>query len=162
MKNSAVAFILFIILTLSLPLIAACGKESRGDGNNAGTTQEKEETEEMNNLICFNIGTIKLEGELENNAATRELVNKLPITVELHDYGGFEKVGGLGFDLPTENREITTDPCDFVLYSGNQLVIFYGSNCWSYTPLGRIKNVTADRLKELLGKGDLSVVITAE
>ena len=58
-----------------------------------------------------------------------------PLTLSLHEYGGFEKVGPLGQSLPTEDRQITTRSGDIVLYQGNQLVLFYGSNSWSYTKL---------------------------
>ena len=41
---------------------------------------------------------------------------------------------------------------DIVLYSGNQLVILFGSNSWSYTKLGHIKGMSADELAVLLDK----------
>ena len=100
---------------------------------------------------------------LEQNAATRELVAALqqgPITYEADDYGGFEKVGPLGRSLTTSNEQITTQAGDVVLYSGNQIVLFYGSNSWSYTRLGRIQYESAEQLKSFLKAGEGSVSVT--
>ena len=79
---------------------------------------------------------------LVDNAATQTLVAALQegdITYEAHDYGGFEKVGALGRSLPTSDMQTTTQAGDVILYSGNQIVLFYGSNSWSYTRLGRME-----------------------
>lgn len=102
---------------------------------------------------------------LVDNEATRTLVAALqesPITYEADDYGGFEKVGGLGRSLPTSNQQITTEAGDVILYSGNQIVLFYGSNSWSYTRLGRIEYSTIDELKSFLkaGQGRVSVKLS--
>ena len=102
---------------------------------------------------------------LEDNAATRELLAALqqsPITYEANDYGGFEKVGALGRSLTTSNKQITTQAGDVILYSGNQIVLFYGSNSWSYTRLGRIQYETLDELKTFLkaGQGSISVTLS--
>lgn len=102
---------------------------------------------------------------LADNNATQALVEALrqqSITYEAHDYGGFEKVGALGRSLPTSNRQITTSPGDIVLYNGDQLVIFYGSNSWSYTPIGTIDDATVSQLKDFLkaGQGNVSVELS--
>ena len=102
---------------------------------------------------------------LVDNEATRTLVSTLqesPITYEANDYGGFEKVGGLGRSLPTSNQQITTMAGDVILYSGNQIVLFYGSNSWSYTRLGRIEYQSLDELKSFLkaGQGRISVTLS--
>lgn len=102
---------------------------------------------------------------LVDNSATRELVAALqqaPITYEADDYGGFEKVGALGRSLPTCNSQITTEAGDVILYSGNQIVLFYGSNSWSYTRLGRIEYQSLNELKTFLkaGQGRISVTLS--
>ena len=102
---------------------------------------------------------------LVDNEATRTLVAALqesPITYEADDYGGFEKVGGLGRSLPTSNQQITTEAGNVILYSGNQIVLFYGSNSWSYTRLGRIEYQSLDELKSFLkaGQGRISVTLS--
>ncbi|MCM1368168.1 MAG: cyclophilin-like fold protein [Roseburia sp.] len=111
----------------------------------------------------FTIGSTHLAAEFEDNAATAALKERLktsPVTIEMSEYGGFEKVGDLGFSLPTDNKQITTQPCDFVLYQGDKLVIFYGSNSWSYTRLGKITGVTADELHSILGSGSTTVTLS--
>ena len=77
-------------------------------------------------------------------------------------YGGFEQVGSIGSTLPTSDKQMTTKAGDIVLYSGNQIVIFYGSNSWSYTKLGCISNKTVDELTDLLGKGNITVTLSLE
>ncbi len=104
---------------------------------------------------------------LVDNSATKRLVELLkegPITYEAEDYGGFEKVGALGYSLPTSNTQITTEAGDVILYSGNQIVLFYGSNSWSYTRLGRIQYSSLQELKDFLhaGEGDITVKLSAE
>ena len=113
--------------------------------------------------ITFTIVERELSASLVENAATEVLAERLetgPITIEMNDYGGWEKVGSFGFSLPASNEQMTAQPCDFVLYQGNQLVIFYGSNSWSYTPLGRIDGVESAELKQILGSGDVTVTIS--
>ena len=113
--------------------------------------------------ITFTIGERELSASLVENAATEVLAERLetgPITIEMNDYGGWEKVGSFGFSLPASNEQMTAQPCDYVLYQGNQLVIFYVSNSWSYTPLGRIVGVESAELKQILGSGDVTVTIS--
>jgi len=93
---------------------------------------------------------------LIDNAATRELTALLsqdPVTIEMDDYGGFEKVGALPQSLPTSNSQITTQPGDIMLYQGRNMVIFYGSNSWSYTRLGKIDGATVEGLRQFFGNG---------
>ncbi|MBR0270611.1 MAG: hypothetical protein IJQ68_01245 [Methanobrevibacter sp.] len=101
--------------------------------------------------------------ELENNSATAELVKKLSesnITIDAKDYGNFEKVGDLGFSLPTSDESIETSPGDIVLYQSNQISLFYESHSWDYTKIGKIKNATAEELAEVLGSGDVEIVLS--
>ncbi len=128
-----------------------------------GCTDDDGEVEYMENKITITIGESELTATLADNSATKALIEKLqtnPITIDMRDYGGWEKVGEFGFNLPTSNEKITAKPCEFVLYQGNQLVIFYGSNSWSYTRLGKIDNITPEELKEILGTGDVTVTLS--
>ena len=102
---------------------------------------------------------------LTDNEATRELTKLLEqgdITIRMSEYGGFEKVGALPQSLPTSNTQITTEPGDIMLYQGNQMVIFYGSNSWSYTRLGKIDGATASNLRQFLGNGDVTLTLSLE
>lgn len=98
----------------------------------------------------------------ESVKALMKLVNNKDLTINMSMYGGFEQVGSIGTSLVRNDKQITTQAGDIVLYSGNQIVVFYGSNSWAYTRLGKITDKNAQQLKELLGNGDVTVTITAE
>ena len=111
--------------------------------------------------ITIEAGGSVFTATLENNGAADALAQRLsegPLTVELRDYGGFEKVGSLGFSLPASNRQITTQAGDIVLYLGDQIVMFYGSNSWNYTKLASVDDLTG--WAEALGSGDLAVTFS--
>lgn len=115
--------------------------------------------------VLFSIGDKTMTASLVDNAATRELLELLekgPITIQMNDYGGFEKVGALPQYFTTSNTQITTEPGDVMLYQGNNMVIFYGSNSWSYTRLGKIDGATSVNLKEFLGAGSVSLTISSD
>lgn len=115
--------------------------------------------------INLTVGDKTMTATLVDNAATRELMALLsqgPVTIEMDDYGGFEKVGALPQSLPTSNRQITTQPGDIMLYQGRNMVIFYGSNSWSYTRLGKIDGASAGGLRQFLGNGSVSVRLSLD
>ena len=90
----------------------------------------------------------------------RELLAQGPLTIEMEDYGGFEKVGPLGTTLTRNDTKITTEPGDVILYQGNQITIYYGTNSWSFTRLARIDDPSG--LQEVLGEGAVSVTFSLE
>ena len=89
-----------------------------------------------------------------------KLLQQGDLSLALHDYGSFEKVGAIGNELPTNDEQITTEAGDLILYQGNQLVMFYGSNSWSYTRLGKIQGVTQAEMRDILGDGNVSITLT--
>ena len=95
----------------------------------------------------------------ESVAALIELASAGPLTVQMSMYGGFEQVGSLGTGLPRDDVQTTTRAGDIVLYSGNQIVVFYGSNSWAYTRLGHITDLSAEELSALLGSGDVTLTL---
>jgi len=108
------------------------------------------------------IGEADVEVVWEDNASVEALkeLSRDGLQIEMSMYGGFEQVGSIGKSLPREDRQTTTQAGDIVLYSGNQLVVFYGSNSWAYTRLGKIADKTVSELEELLGSGDVTVTLT--
>ena len=78
--------------------------------------------------------------------------------IEMSMYGGFEQVGAIGQKLPATDSQITTQAGDVVLYAGDKLVVFYGSNSWAYTKLGKIDKI-AREMKDLLGDHDVTIEI---
>ncbi|MBQ2524335.1 MAG: hypothetical protein II541_09025, partial [Prevotella sp.] len=100
---------------------------------------------------------------LVENAATKALVEKLqqaPVTVTLNSSGGFEIWGALGFSLPTSEQQITAQPGDVILYNGSNICIFYGSNSWSYTRLGKIEGLSESELRSFLKAGESNISVT--
>ena len=120
--------------------------------------------EETNGAMKLMIGDSEVSVQWEDNesvAALRELVADGPLTVAMSGYGGFEQVGSLGTSLPRNDVQITTQAGDIVLYSGNNIVIFYGSNSWAYTRLGHIE-LSSSEMPELLSHGDVTVKLSVE
>ena len=97
---------------------------------------------------------------VDNSSATAfyELLKKAPVTIKMRDYGNFEKVGPLGTTLPRNDTQITTSAGDIILYQGNQITIYYDTNNWNFTRLGKVDGVTQAELKKILGKGDVTAV----
>ena len=121
----------------------------------SGGDSENQDNDEVTIMYMYINGN-RLEVALANNDATKALVELLKrgdIVYTADDYGGFEKVGAFGHSLPTSNSQITTQPGDVMLYMGNQIVIFYGNNSWSYTPIGKIQGHSSSELRGLLGAG---------
>ena len=111
--------------------------------------------------ITSDSGNHKLNATLADNSsavAFYELLKKGPLTVDMHDYGSFEKVGSLGTTLPRNDTQITTTAGDIILYQGNQITIYYDTNSWNFTRLGKVDGVTQAELKKILGKGNVTAV----
>ena len=83
-----------------------------------------------------------------------------PLTINMNDYAGMEKVGPIGTTLPQCNERLTTQPGDLILYLGQYFVIYYAPNTYSLTPLGKIDNTSGDELIRILGNGDVTVTIS--
>ena len=92
--------------------------------------------------------------------ALKELAAEAPITIQMSMYGGFEQVGPIGTNLPRNDVQTTTEAGDIVLYSGNQIVVFYGSNSWAYTRLGHITDQDAAGMTALLGNEAVTLEIS--
>ena len=119
----------------------------------------------MAQLMAEEGGSVRLEiggrtftATLEDNEAARVLCDMLPLSLDFRDYGGFEKVASLPRRLPSHDRQMSTSAGDIVLYSSNQIVVFYGGNSWSYTKLGHIDDV--EGLTEALGRGNVEITFT--
>lgn len=158
----------FLLLVFSLCL--GCSKEDdvmaqvpiptpASETKNVNNEEEKDTEMEM----TITIGEDKMPVKLVENSATKALMEALkeaPISYTANDYGGFEKVGALGKTLPTSDTQITTKAGDVILYNGNQIVLFYGSNSWSYTRLGEMQYQSIDELKAFLRAGQGSINVT--
>lgn len=120
----------------------------------AGSSQEEA-------MLKTTVGDYELLATFEDNSSAEEFKQLLaqgPVTVEMDDYGGFEKVGSLGTTLTRNDQQITTEPGDVILYQGNQITIYYGTNTWSFTRLARIDDPTD--LKAKLGEGTVQITFS--
>lgn len=126
-------------------------------------TTEAETVTEAVKTMKMKIGKREVDVTWENNSSVEELKKfaSLGLTIKMSKYGGFEQVGSIGHNITSNDKQTKTAPGDIVLYSGNQLVVFYGSNSWAYTRLGKI-NLSKSELKELLGKKDVTVTLSVE
>ena len=128
------------------------------------------ETETTQAVSATPVLVIKANGKvfyanLEDNSSAKAFIEKLSpqeMTLDLHDYGSFEKVGDLPWELPRNDEQITTEPGDIILYQGNQLTIYYDENTWSFTRLAKIGNTSEEGLLSAFGEGDVSVTMNLE
>ena len=169
---------IFLILALLLAaLCAGCGStkappvrepataaepeaETPRQGSGPVDNTDKPNTEEMMRLYINDTAVSVAWEDNESVSALKELAASGPLTVQMSMYGGFEQVGPLGTSLPRNDRQTTTRAGDIVLYSGDQIVVFYGSNSWAYTRLGHITDRDAAAMAALLGNGDVTVTIS--
>jgi len=128
------------------------------------TEMNGEETDmKTSDQIVLTIGHNKLTATLADNSsaeALKELLSQGPVTISMRDYGSMEKVGDLGTSLPTNDEQITTEAGDLILYMGSAFVIYYAPNSWNFTQLGKIDDITASELKEILGSGSVQVILS--
>ena len=118
---------------------------------------------ETQRAVYAHVGGTVLEIALEDNSsagALVELLSKGDVTVAMEDYGNFEKTGELGSTLPTNDVRFTTGPGDVILYLGRKIVIYYDTNTWSFTKLGKVQGKSQSELKRILGTGDVEVVFS--
>ena len=123
---------------------------------------ENTTVQEGDNDMQMMIGETPVTVAWEDNASVEALraLAAEGITIEMSMYGGFEQVGSIGQSLPRDDQQTTTTSGDIVLYSGNQMVVFYGSNSWAYTRLGHITDQTPAQMKALLGNGDVTITLS--
>ena len=167
---SLIAFLFLVLLSCEkgpVETVPETPQEEQTDngGNNGNTGEDTQNNTTMPDHIKISVSGKTLQVKIEDNAATRALVAALreaSISYEADDYGGFEKVGAFGRSLPTSNTQITTQPGDVILYNGNQIVLFYGSNSWSYTRIGKMEYGSLDELKSFLkaGQGKINVTLS--
>lgn len=119
--------------------------------------------EKSESKVKITVNGTELTATLEDNSSAQaltELLNQGNITLDMSDYGSFEKVGDLPQSLPVNDESITTVPRDIILYEGNKITIYYAENTWNFTKLGHIDDITQDELKAILGGGNVTVTLS--
>ncbi len=165
-------FSILIIATLLCALFAGCAPANpspdvRTPSENRAESIEGDSTLQntAEDIMYIIIGEHTLPVKTADNSSAKALLALLQdgdIPVDAHDYGNFEKVGALGTDLPTNDERITAKPGDVILYQGNQITVYYDTNSWNFTRLGKVQGVTADELKAILGDGDVTMVLSLD
>ncbi len=164
--------VLLLVLVSALMLVmGACGSNQTEEQGEQSTEAKATETEtsdaeksgeetdmEMNLLIDDQ----EVKVDWENNEAVATLaaqVKEQPLTIDMAMYEDFEQVGELGVELPAEDTQMDTEAGDIMLYAGDKIVLFYGTNSWAYTRLGKITDRTPEEMAELLGQRDVTITL---
>ncbi len=178
MTNTIIKGIFCILMIMNVFLLSSC--ESRSETGNKQEVSEVglEESEEQDiqigedmdnsqqetaNDLYIKVGDSTLSVVLEDNEsaeALKELLKENPMTISASNYGGFEKVCSLGTELPRNDSQTTTGAGDICLYNGNQIVIFYGSNSWSYTRLGKVSSADKSQLEDILSGEETEITLS--
>ena len=136
--------------------------QSASEDNIEENMDLQEGTDEMGKLI-IEVNGHRLVATLAENSsvdALKELLAEGPVTIDMHDFSNFEKVGELPVELPTNDEQISTDYGDLILYLGKRFVIYYDKNSWDFTRLGHIDDITQDELKSILGDGNVTATLS--
>lgn len=166
-------YILLVIVLIIVGIVIWVTRKPKEESNNTSQELQNEVAEAQNEIveqkdekmesIKLKVNNRELDIEVEDNPTVEaflERLKKKDVVVNARDYNNFEKVGALGFSLPVNDTRITTEPGDIVIYQGNQVCLFYNSNSYSYTKLGKIKNISQSELEEVLGGGNITLVFT--
>lgn len=135
------------------------------DVQQAEPVQEKTEQEEAELKMKIQVGDVAFTATLADNSsvdALKELMADGPLTLNMSDYANMEKGADLGVTLPQNNEQMNTQAGDIILYQGRTFVIYYDKNTWSLTPIGKIDNVSAEELRNTLGAGGVTVILSLE
>lgn len=147
-------------------------EEQESETEEALLSEDKEEavpgisqSSQTGDMLKIEIGQETFTATLANNSsvdALKELLKNGPLTLKMSDYAGMEKGADLGVTLPQNNQQMNTTAGDIILYQGRTLVIYYDTNSWSLTPIGKIKDLDEALLKETLGSGDVTVTFSLQ
>lgn len=161
----------YISITLMAVLLLSCSNKVEDNATLVLTdysevvkfeNNNENETKENNmDILKLYIDDVEVEVQWEDNESVKQISNlakKNPIIINSHQYGGFEQVGDIGQNIVSNDIQMTTEPGDIVLYAGNNIVVFFGSNSWAYTKLGKI-NKEKEEIKNLLNKERVTLKI---
>lgn len=152
-----------IICGLFLTVLCACGTSVSSQTPKSTHSASESTKAYESETVYAHIGENVFEITLCDNSSARafyELCQKGDVEVDMHDYGGFEKVGDLGARLVTNDENITTEPGDVILYEGDKITLYYGENTWNFTCLGKIKGATREKMLSVLGDGNVKVIFS--
>lgn len=144
---------------------AISNSEMQTEIQSAAFAQQNTEQEVIEMKMKVQVGDTVFTATLADNSsvdALREMMADGFLTLNMSDYANMEKGADLGVTLPQNNEQMNTQAGDIILYQGRTFVIYYDTNSWSLTPIGKIDNVNAEELREALGTGDVTVTLSLE
>lgn len=160
-KGICMALLFAVLLT-----VTACGNSDvQTEIQPTESSRENAQQEGTEMKMKVQIGDFIFTATLAENSsvdALKELLAEGPLTLNMSDYANMEKGADLGVTLPQNNEQMHTQAGDIILYQGRTFVIYYDANTWSLTPIGKIDNVDAEELREALGAGDVTVILSIE
>ena len=161
--------ILYIVILL---LFAACSsdaassvKPSQPETQTPKSSANSSAQTEAPVKLKIHVNDTTFTATLEENSSAKafaEFLAQGDMTLDMHDYGSFEKVADLPRSFPRNDKQIDTDAGDIILYQGNSITIYYDKNSWNFTRLARIDNVNKKRLQEILGTGNVKATFSIE
>lgn len=159
-----------IILFMVLIFLAACSSDAassptQADPKATSAQTDKTATTENPMKLKIRVNDTTFTATFEENSsamALAEFLKQGEMTLDMHDYGSFEKVADLPQSFPRNDKQIDTDAGDLILYLGKRIVIYYDKNSWNFTRLGKIDNVNKTRLKQILGEGNVTATFSVE
>ena len=163
MKNKILAVICACAVLLSMTTCGGDTDPAQIPEQNQTETLSFEEKEESEMRLNIQAGEHLLTATLAQNSSAEALVEMLSegtVTIQMSDYANMEKVGSLPDSLPGNDEQISTEAGDLILYQGNSFVIYYDTNSWNLTRLGKINDMNQQELKEILGDGDITVELS--
>lgn len=147
-----------MMLLIPLLMLSGCTNDARSSVNQSSISDIQSSSIDEETVMNLEIDNQEINVSWLNNASVKAIEEIKPLEISMHRYGGFEQVGSLGQSIVSNDERITTEPGDIVLYSSNQIVVFFGSNTWEYTKLGHI-NLNDGELDNLLNKETISFKI---
>ncbi len=157
-----------ITIAMAALVIAGCGAVTSPAGSGdapvtaapseGGTVDHYDEMEPVG-YVFVRVGDEIFSVDMESNSSAKAFEDKIsaePLKIAMHDYGNFEKVGDLPWELETNDEEITTKPGDVILYEGNKITVYYGENTWKFTKLGHLSATPEEITAVFGGKDDIT------
>lgn len=154
---------IILVLAAALLVMSGCAGERSETAvlsSRASASAAPERIASPTPALFLEVGGRRLHAVPEDNPSASAFLEKLsaaPLTLEMEEYGGFEKVADLPWSLPQSDERITTSPGDVILYQGDKLTLYYGQNTWTFTRLARVVGVSGEELRALLGEGSARV-----
>ena len=161
MRILITAGFLALVITVAVLILIGCSSKEEAPDTDTETTPSEIDAIKPSAVIVIKANDTVMYASFEDNPsaeAFKDMLNTAgKITLGMSDYGGFEKVGELPWELPSNDKEFTAKRGDLILYEGNKITIYYGENTWNFTKLASIGNKTGEELKDILGDGDVTV-----